>query len=174
MQVFLLAAAIFVALLWLGWRVLYGQGRTVVTEVPERLKKASIWGKERSVKTSSSVYMHGIIDEGFRLPDGTIVLSDTKSRDRRVVHESDILQLSAYKLAIEESTGERVSDDGYVRLLRPDKNEYIPVKLFDRERVVAAYNLYHDLVKGKFSGAKCESKGLCRTCAYRGPCDDMG
>ena len=139
-----------------------------------RLTEASIWGKEKAVRTTSPVPMHGVIDEGFRLKDGTLVLSDSKSRRNRNVYRSDIFQVSAYRMIIERSLRERVSDRGYVRVLTPEGNEYVPINLMGEDQIVAAYHRYGELKSGVSTGERCESRALCRACPYKQPCEEMG
>lgn len=157
---------------YLGKWLLPGIGRSVVTPLPGRLQAAKIWAKERAFAISKPVAIHGVIDEGFKLEDGTIVLSDTKSRANKAVYRSDILQVSAYKLLV-ESAGNSVSDRGYIRVLSPNGNEYVPVNLLDEHEVVQAVNRYQDLRSGADVGEKCQSKALCRKCPYKAPCDEM-
>jgi len=154
--------------------LLPGVGQSVVTALPGRLKDAKIWGKEKAVRTDSPVAMHGVLDEGFKLDDGTIVLSDSKSRQRRTVYRSDIFQVSAYKMIVERSTRETVSDRGYIRVLTPDGNEYVPINLLGEDQIIAAYHRYGELKSGMSTGNRCESRALCRTCPYKRPCDEMG
>ncbi len=161
-------------LYYLAKWLLPGIGRSVVTQLPGRLKDAKIWAKEHAVRTSHPVAMHGVLDEGFRLQDNTLVLSDSKSRSRRVVYKSDIFQVSAYKMIVETSTREAVSDRGYVRVLTPEGNEYVPINLMDHSQIVAAHSLYTELVSGMNPGSRCSARGMCKSCPYRAPCDEMG
>ena len=120
-----------------------------------------------------TVNLTGRIDEAFELPDGDLVLSDTKSRAAQRVYKSDILQVSAYKVVIEASTKKRVRDHGYIRLLTPQGNEYRRIDLLSANEVAAAYQLHDDLQQGRYPGEKCGRPAVCRGCAYRVECESM-
>lgn len=146
----------------------------VATKLPAMLAKAKIWGKEMSVACRSPRRMHGSFDEAFQLEGGEIVVSETKSRDRPVVHKSDVIQLSAYAVAVAEGGRQRVLQKGFVRLVTPSKNEYVGVDLVSADEVAAVYDKYIQLSRGRHAGDKCGKPGLCRTCLYKKECDAMG
>jgi CRISPR/Cas system-associated exonuclease Cas4 (RecB family) len=150
-----------------------GKAVDVTTKLPSLLAKAKIWGKEMSVACRAPRRMHGTFDEAFQLDSGDVVVSETKSRDRITVHKSDVIQLSAYALAVGEGGRQKVLDKGFVRLVTPRGNEYVGVDLLGEREVVKVYDKYMDLVSGKSKGDKCGKPGLCRTCLYKKECDAM-
>lgn len=153
-----------------------GQGEArpdVATKLPDFLAKAKTWGKEMSVACRTPRRMHGTFDEAFQLENGEIVVSETKSRDRIVVHKSDIIQLSAYAVAVAEGGRHRVLNRGFVRLVTPQKNEYVAVNLVSEREVASIYDKYVQLVSGKSQGEKCGKPALCRSCLYKTECDAM-
>ncbi len=164
-----------VGLLWWLVRLIVAPTRTqtVQTELPSELQSSKLWGKEKPFSCTGSVNLTGRIDEAFELPDGDIVVSDTKSRATQRVYKSDILQVSAYKVVIEASTRKRVRDHGYIRLLTPQGNEYRRIELLSANEVAAAYQLHDDLQQGRYPGEKCGRPAVCRGCAYRVECESM-
>jgi CRISPR/Cas system-associated exonuclease Cas4 (RecB family) len=166
---------VLLAMAWLAYEAFFKQsGRSVVTYLPDELKESKVWAKEQSFDCSGDIPLRGKIDEAFQQRDGTIILSETKTRNKRKVYGSDILQLSAYKVLVEANTSRQVSNKGYVRVLTLQGNEYMPVNLLPREEVKAARQLHEDLTKGLYKGQKCENPFVCRTCAYQDPCNRLG
>lgn len=151
-----------------------GKAPEVGTELPPMLRGAKIWGKELKVSCRVPRRMHGTLDEAFQLESGEIVLSETKSRPRRVVHDSDIIQLSGYSVAVREGGRNRVSRVGFVRLVTPEGNVYRQVDLLDEQVVAAAHDKYRAITSGRDVGKKCGKESLCRTCLYKRECDQMG
>lgn len=158
---------------WLVWSLwLSDEKPNVQTELPERLKSAAIWGKEKPLRLDDPVGLSAQLDEAFLTNDGVVVLSETKSRARPVIYNSDILQLSAYKMIIERQERKAVDRMGYVRLLTGEGNMYKPVRLLDEAEVIAAVRLHEDLSSGAYKGSKCGKAGVCRSCAYKKECDE--
>lgn len=170
---FLLILAILGLVVWVAKVIFSPPSQSVSTELPDELKNARIWAKEKPFSTKAPIRLNGRIDEAFELPDGQIVVSDTKSRKALRVYDSDVLQVSSYRVAIQSSTGKVVADHGYVRLLTPDGNAYKRISLLDSDEVAAAYQMFNDLRSGKYTGSKCGRAAVCRTCAYKPECDSM-
>jgi hypothetical protein len=144
----------------------------VATTLPEMLRDAKLLWKERAVRCSTPVSLHGTLDEAFVDRSGTMILSETKLRRLKRVYASDVLQLSAYKLAL-EGEGKRVAGKGFVRVITPGGNEYKVVTLMSADEVIAARKLHGDLVRGRSTGAKCNVESVCRSCEYKKPCGEM-
>lgn len=169
-----LLIGLLLGLLWAVYKLfLTGKRQSLQTELPAELAGARIWAKERQFECSGDAPMVGRIDEGFELPNGDLVASDTKSRARPAIYPSDVLTVSAYKYLIEESTGKRVTEHGYIRLITPGGNEYRRIRLLDRTEVLAARQLHEDLTRGLYAGDKCGNQAICRTCAYKPECNKM-
>jgi CRISPR/Cas system-associated exonuclease Cas4 (RecB family) len=145
----------------------------VATRLPGMLAKATIWGKEMTVACRSPRRMHGCFDEAFKLENGEIVVSETKSRERIVVHESDVIQLSAYAVAVAEGGKHKVNSKGFIRVVTPSRNEYVQVDLLSIAEVERAYDKFKYLASGRETGEKCGKPALCRSCLYKKECDSM-
>lgn len=171
------------AVLWLGLLVLgawlayefliKGKTPNVRTNLPEKLKSMRIWAKERQFQCDDPVKLVCRLDESYQDEHGELTLSETKSRRWLKVYASDILQLSAEALTVSAQTKRRVSKTAYVRLITPEGNEYREVSLLSNDEVVAAALMFQDLSQGKYPGEKCGRPEICRTCAYKEPCDRM-
>lgn len=170
LAIFFIAALLLLA----AWGVLSTRPRqTVQTQLPAMLEKARTWAKEREFRIGGRRPMHGVLDEAFELPDGTIVISETKSRRFKTIYKSDVLQVSAQRVLVENHQRRTVSSEGFVRLLTPQGNEFRPIKLMTADEVAQAYDLYRQLSRGAIVGDKCRAPNLCRSCAYKEECDDM-
>lgn len=149
----------------------------VATPIPGRLKGAKIWGKEILLKTSLPDELQCRLDEAWQLPESDeIVLSETKSRRKARVFESDILQLSAQRVVLMHARPElTVSRRGYVRVLSKENgNSYVPVTLIDEDAVAEAARLYRALQAGSEIGERCKNSALCKKCAYKDECFELG
>lgn len=163
-----------VALLFAVYKYFFAtEPYSVKTELPDDLKNAKLWAKEKAFECGGNNPLTGIVDESFIGSNGDIVLSDTKSRKFNRVYKSDILQVSAYRVLIENATSKTVAPFGFIRLLTPSGNEYVKIDLYDRDEVLAARRLFDDLRNGKYPGEKCQNKAMCKGCAYKYECDNM-
>jgi len=169
-----LIAAVAAIVLWLVYELAIKKERAAVqTALPPELSRARIWAKERDFQCDEPVALAGRIDEAFLMQDGPVVLADGKSRAKRRVYASDVLQLSAYRFLIEQTARKKVSGSAYVRLFTPEGNEYRKVDLLDADEVIAATMLHDDLRGGRYPGKKCGKPEVCRSCAYQEPCAKM-
>lgn len=166
--------ALVAGIVWVLWDLfLKGPRLDIRTALPEALKKMHLWQKEKRYECGAPIGLVCRIDEAYMDEHGTITLSETKTRRWPKVYDSDILQLSAQRLAVSEN-GRRVSDTGYVRLITPTGNEYRQVRLLDPDEVIAAKLLYDDLVQGKYAGRPCNNRAICQTCLYQSECEALG
>ena len=171
----LLLFVIFGWLVWLAWYFVWKKpAPNIATELPPELMEAKIWAKERDFECGGAIPLRGRTDEIFQNRDGSIIVTETKTRNKLRVYSSDILQLSGYKVLIEHHTSRQVSSTGYVRVLSPEGNEYIAVDLLPRDEVQAARQLHEDLTSGLYVGEKCKNPVVCKTCAYVEPCTKIG
>lgn len=173
-----LAAAIGALLLLALLRVLLKRrpapGIDVRTDLPSALRHHTVWARERPFACRSPIALNGRIDECFVDRDGVLTVSDTKLRQRPEVYESDVLQLSAYRLLLEAGPRRAVSPVGYVRLITPKGNRYAPVRLLPAADVLAAADLHARLKTGREQGERCGNAALCRRCEYKVECDALG
>src|SRR6266705_3820012 len=81
--------------------------------LPRELQHAQLAFAEKTFRTWRPIRLIARADRGYRL-NGELHLAEFKTRTRAVAYPSDMIELSAQRLVIEESTGERVSEIGYV------------------------------------------------------------
>ncbi|HJW56376.1 MAG TPA: hypothetical protein VJ577_13985 [Burkholderiaceae bacterium] len=79
------------------------------------------------------------LDRGYRNAEGVIILAELKTRHRSRPYLTDVIELSAQRLAVEAQTGERVADYGFVlvKLTESKRKMAYRVELLSEEKVVA-------------------------------------
>jgi CRISPR/Cas system-associated exonuclease Cas4 (RecB family) len=107
------------------------------------------------------------------MPSGLIVLLELKTRSVNRVFPSDVIQLSAQRLALERQTRQVVANHGYVIAQTPDgAREAHRVRLVSGEAVVALVRRREAILAGRISPRPAASVGVCSTCAYLPVCPD--
>jgi len=104
-------AGFFAGLLLLLWRA-HTHRRVGLAEKawkPESLKTAALEHAERTFVTERPFRLVAKIDRAYRTPSGLLVLMELKRPPRPRAYRSDIVELSAQKVAIENSTSQRVT-----------------------------------------------------------------
>ncbi len=111
------------------------------------------------------------VDRVYRL-NGLLHLAEFKTRKRAVAYSSDVIELSAQRLVVEKSTGERVSDIGYVLAKGPlgERRSVHRVRLLPRADVIALARRREAILNGRAVPRYASSLGLCSDCAYRTEC----
>lgn len=146
---------------------------SVTTEMPAALRNAKLWAKEKSIACRTPRRLHGKLDEAFEVQEGLLVVSETKSRERPVIHRSDVIQNSAYAMTLAKSSGVNVSGTGYIRLITPQGNRFVPVELMSEQDLIRIYDKFKRIKGGQEAGDRCGKAGLCAKCEYRKECDSM-
>jgi len=110
------------------------------------------------------------VDRGYRSA-GRVVLAELKTRRLAKVYPSDILELSAQRVALEAAAGEQVSDTAYVLVLEPGGRRTVhPVRLLSREEVTHIAQRRQAILAGATEPRPARSDALCRRCSYLKRC----
>lgn len=140
---------------------------------PSDLKDAELIYLEKRFDVSEPVRLSTRLDRAYRTPSGLVVLLELKTRDVNRAFPSDVIQLSAQRLALERKTRHVVAHHGYVVVQMPDgAREAHRVRLASGEAVVALVLRREAILAGRINPRPAASVGLCRTCAYRSICSD--
>ena len=139
--------------------------------LPRELQDAQLAFAEKTFRTWRPVRLIARADRGYRL-NGELHLAEFKTRTRAVAYSSDVIELSAQRLAIEKSTGERVSEIGYVFAQDPlsKRRSIHKVRLLPPADVIAVARRREAILKGRVIPRYTSSQGLCSHCAYRPEC----
>lgn len=167
-----------VTVVFQAWRQQTRQAFIQNDHLPPDLRNSTLWASEKAMHCRHPMHLLGRIDQVYRWNDGTLVITDTKRRGRRMVYESDRLQLSLYRILIEHRpwawlSRSPVADYGYIRLVMPDGAYYHKVNLLSREKTMAIYQRYIDVLGGHVEPSCAKNKGLCQRCAYASDCPYM-
>ena len=139
--------------------------------LPGELRHAQLAFAEKTFWTWQPIGLIARADRGYRL-NGELHLAEFKTRRRAVAYSSDVIELSAQKLAIEKITAERVSEIGYVLAqdLLGKRRSVHKVRLVPRADVIAVARRREAILKGRVVPRYTSSQGLCDDCAYRAEC----
>ena len=142
------------------------------SSLPKELKDAHLEFAERLFHTKWPFPLFAKIDRAYTAADGSLVLTELKRRFHPQAFRSDVVELSAQKLAIERDYGRRVSGLAFVVVEHPATEERtpIPVSLLHEGELVALRQRYKELVVGLAVPQKANDARLCRSCAYARSC----
>jgi len=144
------------------------------TSRPEALVDAELLYVEKLFRVSEPVNLVAKLDRAYRTPSGLIVLLEFKTRRMRRPFRSDVIQLSAQRMALAGQTHQTVAPYAYVVVKTPDKAARCTahrVQLMPEEVVVGLVRRREDILSNRAEPRYAESKAMCRTCAFRSACD---
>lgn len=166
-------ACLALAIAWRRW-VTSEAALAEYTSRPVALRDAELVYMERLFRTSGPVGVVAKIDRASRLPSGLLVLVELKTRWSNQPCRSDVIQLSAQRMAVMGQTGQSVASYGYVLVKAPTRPS-VPiahrVKLMTDEQVVALIRKREDILAGRILPRWPISLNTCNTCAFREECE---
>jgi hypothetical protein len=138
---------------------------------PRELKNARLIYAEKLFRTWTPFPLIAKVDRAYLLGE-TIVLVELKTRNAPAVYRSDIIELSAQRVAIEGSTHRHVSKVGYIIVQNPHTRTQTTheVALLSTGQVISAAQKYEALNAGRIAPAKTDRRGLCVKCPFVGDC----
>lgn len=134
---------------------------------PLELQQSTLYGSETRISCIKPVALGGIYDQLYQTPANAFILTDTKTRNKPYVYESDLIQLSAYKVILENSikfNNRHIANYGYMRLVCNGVTHYKKVDLMTEEDVVALYERREALYAGTTEPHKADTPGKCIKC----------
>jgi CRISPR/Cas system-associated exonuclease Cas4 (RecB family) len=142
---------------------------------PEALLDAELLYVEKMFRISNPVGLSAKLDRAYRTPSGAIVLVEFKTHSINRPLLSDVVQLSAQRLALKGQMGQEVAPYGYVVIKTPSKStRHIAhrVELMLESHVVDLVRRREDILTGRVVPRYADSQKMCRTCAFRSQCDN--
>ncbi len=138
---------------------------------PPELRGAPIVYAEKQFFASLPIRLVARVDRGLRTGRG-IVLAELKTRSPERPYMSDVIELSAQKLALEESAGEVVSRTAYVVTQHPTTGtrRTHPVRLLNTAEVIALARRRERIIAGTERARIAWNRSLCRPCAFFEQC----
>lgn len=151
--------------------------RSELASRPVELAGAELLYMEKLFRICKPIALVARIDRAYRDGDGAIALVELKTRWKNRPYTTDVIQLSAQKMAIEGQTGLRVAEHAFVTVERPmtsAKHRSHKVKLMAPSEIVALYRRREGVIAGKISPKYAHSPSACKGCAFRSRCDRDG
>jgi hypothetical protein len=139
--------------------------------IPEELGEASLVYVERTFRTKGPRPVVARVDRAYRSPGGLITLVELKTRAEDRVYASDVIEISAQRLALSSETGEVVVPFAFVVVESKSGRTSKQVKLMSPDQVRKLADRRHDLLEGRLVPSDPAHVRLCGKCAYRDRCD---
>jgi CRISPR-associated exonuclease Cas4 len=138
---------------------------------PLELQEADLVYAERTFRARTPLRLVARVDRGYRRADGSIVLVELKTRSTSQAYFSDVIELSAQRLAV-EAQGNRVSEYAYVVTQSPGsrKKRIHLVKLLSGNEVIGLANRREFILTSVQNAGYALERGLCRGCSFSGRC----
>lgn len=138
--------------------------------MPEALKNHTLAYVEQTFRSGGHRTVIARVDRAYRRRNGQIVLVEFKTRQADRVHPSDIIELSAQRVALEGETGETVAGIGWVVVEWGSRRTAHRVILMSPQAVSDLAWRRDALLWGTASPRYPATPGVCASCAYRRRC----
>jgi len=148
------------------------RGKEESTWLPSELRSARLIYAEKLFKTWRPFPLSAKVDRAYMV-NATIVLVELKTRAMARMYLSDIIQLSAQRVAIAASTDDQVSSTAYVAIQQHPADRHktvLKVELLSTTQVVSLARRFEDLCAGRLEPTKTDRSGLCTKCAFVATC----
>lgn len=129
-------------------------------------EKLKVYLIEPYMKTDNPIPLCGAPDVVWIDKQDTLIVSDYKSRF--IVYDSDIIQLSVYKLLLEQTQRKNVANFGFIHLKNGQREK---VDLLSNDEVIRLYRRYQGITGGKIPASCANNTGYCQYCRYAAKCD---
>lgn len=139
--------------------------------MPEGLGEASLAYVERTFRSKGPRPLVARVDRAYRSPRGLITLVELKTRAEDRVYASDVIEISAQRLALSSETGEEVVPFAFVIVESKRGRTSKQVKLMSTDQVRKLADRRHDLLEGRLVPRAPAHARLCGRCTHRDRCD---
>jgi CRISPR-associated exonuclease Cas4 len=161
-------------LAWLMWRrrARHAEWR----QRPAALRDAQLLSVEAEYRSKGARPIVARVDRAYRLPSGLVTLLELKTRSTAVVLPSDVIQLSAQRIALEDELGLQVSDEAFVLIpaRAPAPLAVRSVQLMSRVAIDALVERRWRLMDGLEVPRWPECGHVCRRCGQSAACRAAG
>lgn len=153
------------------WR--YRTSSPCSSGLPSELRSARLVYAEHQFRSAGILQIVAKLDRAYCNAAGELVLVELKTRAADRVYESDVIELSAQRVALMAQTQEAVAGHAYVFIQRPDGYPiaWHRVRLLEPLDVSALALRRQELLAGKAEPWPSCSPGLCRDCGFVQRCD---
>jgi CRISPR-associated exonuclease Cas4 len=138
--------------------------------IPGELKDEVLAYSERTFRSGGDRPVVARVDRAYRGHGGVITLVELKTRPTGRVHPSDIIELSAQRVALAGETGEPVAVTGWVVVQTEAARTAYRVRLMSPLAIQRLALRRGALLDGKAQPTYPATTALCASCAYRNRC----
>lgn len=138
--------------------------------MPRELKDHTLAYAERTFRTGSDKQLVARVDRAYRGRNGLITLVELKTRRAHRAHLSDVIELSAQRVALEGESGELVAHIGWVVVESEGRRTAHRTPLMSPRAVWELVSRRDGLLAGTELPRFPATSGVCTTCAYRVRC----
>ncbi len=141
--------------------------------LPPELRRTRLVYAERLLWSTGALPITAKVDRVYRNAAGALVLVELKARAANLAYWSDVIELSAQRVALMAQTGEVVADHGYVLTERQDgfRVGWHWVKLMTHADVIGLATRRQELLARKVNPQPICLPGMCRKCAFVHRCN---
>lgn len=141
--------------------------------LPRELVSAKLMASEEEFVTSVPISLGAVVDRLYEKPNKQLVLVELKTREREQTFASDVMELSAQRMAVEGTTKREVADIAYVLVMSSatGTKKALPVRLVPAAEVVRLVKRREAITTGGVRPTKAEIKGLCERCGHLKACN---
>ena len=141
---------------------------------PDALRDAQLLSVEAEYRSKGARPIVARVDRAYRLPSGRVTLMELKTRSTVAVLPSDVIQLSAQRIALEDELGLPVTDEAFVLIpaRAPAPFAVRAVQLMSRTAIDALVERRWRLMDGLEVPRWPERENVCHRCGQRTACRD--
>jgi len=125
--------------------------------MPDELRNATLFLSEENISTTNPMPMHGRVDQVYKTKNSflgcLLIPVETKFRKKNQTYDSDIIQLSVYRVILSHQYKAPVAKYGYVRTVTKENGKdnvcYHRENLLSEEEVVKLWQHYQSIRSGE-------------------------
>ena len=159
-----------VAAVWAAVRLVRRHSLKLDRWMPEALKDHTLAYSEQTFRSGDDRPVIARVDRAYRAPSGLIVLVELKTRQADRVHPSDIIELSAQRVALSGETGEPVARIAWVVVESAVGRRAHSVRLMSPHAVRDLALRREALLAGTESPHYPATNRVCASCGHRARC----
>jgi hypothetical protein len=159
----LITMALAAILVWIRWS---NRGW-----MPLELRRGALAFAEKLFRTEGQVILVARVDRAYRVKGKGLILVELKTRRANRHYLSDVIELSAQRVAIMRQIGEEVSMRAYVVVRTENgKRAAHKVDLLSTAQIDALIDRRAAILEGLAQPRRAYITNLCRQCGFRGKC----
>lgn len=140
--------------------------------LPLELQRATLQYTEHQFFTKFPFQLVARVDRAYLAEDNKIILVDFKRRKIKRAFLSDVVEISAQRLAMQGAGIKNVEMHAYVVVIDPETNRKTPVlvDLEDKSSLIRRQYRLNTLRNGVVEPTRTSHKRLCATCGHHSYC----